>query len=408
LLETLSPLWTSPETLLIPLISAFVGWFTNVLAVKMMFYPVDYVGLRPLLGWQGIIPANARRLAKTALRLVTERLLDIREIFADLDLDGFLAQHEPRIRELVRRIVTETAERHLSAMWGALAPEVKEQVVTAAEAEVNRLTREVLSDAQAHVGDLLDLERIVTSAVEDDKELMNRIFLRVGAKEFKFIERSGLYFGFLFGLVQLAVWVVYPAWWILPLFGFLVGYATNWLALRLIFEPQEPKKFAGVTFQGLFHRRQAEIAQEFSTIVSGQVMNREKLYAEFTRDSARRTMMQFVKVRADALRDKLSTQPMAQMVLRMAPVDRIEESVMAAIEEEMFRRGGFIEEFADRSEAIRETLLVRMAKMDADAFEDVLRPAFKQDEWKLILAGAALGLAAGFVQLITLFADMAI
>jgi ABC-type uncharacterized transport system permease subunit len=31
--------------MLIPLIAAFVGWFTNWLAVKMIFYPVSFVGL---------------------------------------------------------------------------------------------------------------------------------------------------------------------------------------------------------------------------------------------------------------------------------------------------------------------------------------------------------------------------
>ena len=41
-----------------------------------------------------------------------------------------------------------------------------------------------------------------------------------------------------------------------------------------------------------------------------------------------------------------------------------------------------------------------------ESFEGVLRPAFQQDEWKLILAGAALGLGAGVLQLVYLFGDM--
>jgi ABC-type uncharacterized transport system permease subunit len=31
--------------LMIPVIAAFVGWFTNWLAVKMIFYPVSFMGL---------------------------------------------------------------------------------------------------------------------------------------------------------------------------------------------------------------------------------------------------------------------------------------------------------------------------------------------------------------------------
>ena len=44
-----------------------------------------------------------------------------------------------------------------------------------------------------------------------------------------------------------------------------------------------------------------------------------------------------------------------------------------------------------------------MQKLPPDEFEGVLRPAFQQDEWKLILAGAALGFVAGIAQLVYVF-----
>ena len=34
--------------LLIPVVAAFVGWFTNWLAVKMIFYPINFLGI-PLM-----------------------------------------------------------------------------------------------------------------------------------------------------------------------------------------------------------------------------------------------------------------------------------------------------------------------------------------------------------------------
>ena len=67
---------------------------------------------------------------------------------------------------------------------------------------------------------------------------------------------------------------------------------------------------------------------------------------------------------------------------------------------------GMVYTFADKADEIRETLNERMAVMPAEAFEDVLRPAFKQDEWKLIIAGAVLGLVAGVLQLALLFGDL--
>ena len=49
----------------IPLVSALVGWGTNVVAVEMMFHPTEFVGIKPFLGWQGIVPASAKYLANS-------------------------------------------------------------------------------------------------------------------------------------------------------------------------------------------------------------------------------------------------------------------------------------------------------------------------------------------------------
>ena len=44
---------------------------------------------------------------------------------------------------------------------------------------------------------------------------------------------SGLYFGFLLGLGQAAAWTAAPRAWTLPVAGALVGYVTNWLAIKV-------------------------------------------------------------------------------------------------------------------------------------------------------------------------------
>jgi hypothetical protein len=44
-----------------------------------------------------------------------------------------------------------------------------------------------------------------------------------------------------------------------------------------------------------------------------------------------------------------------------------------------------------------------MAGLPPDEFEAVLRPAFQEDEWILILVGAVLGGLAGLGQLVFLF-----
>jgi len=57
---------------------------------------------------------------------------------------------------------------------------------------------------------------------------------RCGHKELKFIERSGAYFGFLFGLIQAVVWFFVPEWcvttsWSMKLWRRCMCDSSPWL-----------------------------------------------------------------------------------------------------------------------------------------------------------------------------------
>ena len=62
-------------------------------------------------------------------------------------------------------------------------------------------------------------------------------------------------------VLQTLVYYFYDAAWVLPVAGFAVGYFTNWVALKLIFEPAAPVNLGFYTLQGLFLKRQQEAAK---------------------------------------------------------------------------------------------------------------------------------------------------
>ena len=56
---------------------------------------------------------------------------------------------------------------------------------------------------------------------------------------------------------------------ILPIIAALIGWATNFVAIKMLFHPQDPKKILGITFQGVFLKTKA-IAERLGELV---VMN---------------------------------------------------------------------------------------------------------------------------------------
>ena len=52
----------------------------------------------------------------------------------------------------------------------------------------------------------------------------------------------------------------------------VVGYVTNWVALWMIYEPAEPRHWGPLRVQGLFIRRQHDVAEVYATIVADEIL----------------------------------------------------------------------------------------------------------------------------------------
>src|SRR5256885_10019275 len=68
-----------------PFIAALIGYVTKRVAIEMMFRPLEFVGIPPLLGWQGVVPKHGGRMAAVATPLLTSNLLDARGGFGRRD-----------------------------------------------------------------------------------------------------------------------------------------------------------------------------------------------------------------------------------------------------------------------------------------------------------------------------------
>ena len=58
-----------------PLVAALIGYVTKLVAIRMMFQPIKFLGIKPFLGWQGIIPRRAEKMAAIAADTLTARLI---------------------------------------------------------------------------------------------------------------------------------------------------------------------------------------------------------------------------------------------------------------------------------------------------------------------------------------------
>jgi uncharacterized membrane protein YheB (UPF0754 family) len=309
------------------------------------------------------------------------------------------------IDDVTEQVIDEVANKHAKAIWDNAGEFMQNKVREQVRAEVIEVSRAIAMDMADDIDRIMDIEKTVLEAMERHKGLMGEMFYEVGRKEFRFIERSGLYFGFLFGLFQMVIWVLYPAPWILPAAGFFVGYLTNWIAIKLVFSPREPTKIGPMTVQGLFHKRQNEVAEAFGRTVATRVLNADNIVSTVMEGDGATRMNEIVEHRVGDLIAKYEAHPMAKLVLPEDQRPALRTEVLDRVKSEWPKPGGFFHTFASESVDLQGELERRMKALDRESYEGVLRPAFQQDEWKLIAAGAALGTVAGVLQLVYIFGE---
>jgi uncharacterized membrane protein YheB (UPF0754 family) len=401
---------TTQEFLLygsIPVTSAIVGWGTNVLALKMTFHPLEFVGIRPFLGWQGIIPAKAESMARRTVDLITTRLVGVQEVIDRLDAERVTEELEEGVAQMIGEVIDEIMCAEKPQIWEALPAEAREQVYARAASEAPAVIRESLVDLKIEIDEVLDLEEMAVEALLEDRAFLNQIFLECGYKEFRFIERSGLYFGFLFGLVSMGLWIAFPQQWLLPTVGFVIGYLTNFLALKMIFEPTEPREIAGFTWQGSFLQRQDEVSEAYARLITDQIVNtRNIMQAIFEGPHADR-LLQIIERHVDeaARGYEAVPRPITNFLIGSEDYEALKTDIASTIVEGV--PGGpiyEIEDYADEAFDLERTLRERLRELPPAQFAGLLRPIFQQDEWKLILVGAVLGLLVGLFQALVLLA----
>lgn len=421
--------WFEWRLLLIPPITGIIGYFTNWVAIRMLFYPLEFRGIdvpgleqitsrlphritqipgmiEGKLGWQGIIPSRARKMGSISVDTGISRIASQREFYQKFDperiAEHILASSSDEIHELVESIIQ---EQHPD-LWASASPMGRQLIHARISDKLPEVTRNITRRIGENVDELLDIKKMVIEHLGENPELINRIFLETGEREFKFIVNSGFYFGTLLGCVSVPLFVFVDRWWVLPVAGVFVGYATNWLALKMIFRPMHPRHIGPFKIHGIFLRRQAEAAETYASIVAEEIITLENIAQNLLYGPNADRTRRMIKDELEEAIDESAG--LAGPLVRMTTGTTEYESMR----EEIADRGVnyAIEPMQDptfndeRSEAIQQLMASRMKEMPPAEFAVMLRSAFKEDEWLLVAVGAALGFVAGWIQLIVVTA----
>jgi uncharacterized membrane protein YheB (UPF0754 family) len=410
--------------LTIPLFSAAIGYVTNWTGVWMLFNPVKFAGFRlPGLrvvaqvmprriqqipgimvggvGWQGIIPSRAAKMGSIAVDKGIAKLGNPGEFWDRVDpekvADYIVEASRNDIRDLVERAVRAEHPR----LWRELTPEMRDGIHARVARQYPEIVHEIFGRIGRNIDSLVDIKLMVIRRIEEEPALSNKIFKSVGENELRLIINMGFVLGFLLGIPVAALDALLGSPWVLLICGPIVGWVTNWVAILMIFEPVEPRRFLGFRLQGMFLRRQHEVAEVYADVIANDIVTVENLGAELLHGANSDRTRQMI---ANAMRPAIdrsvgSARPLVRLAIGAHEYDAIRDTVA---------REGVeltVDPLSDpglnrrQGRAIRTLLVERMREMPAEDFSDMLRSAIRQDEWLLLAHGGVLGVVGGALHL---------
>ena len=388
---------------LIPVVAALVGWVTNWLAIKLTFAPIEFVGVGSFLGWQGIIPSKVDKMSDVMVDSIMSKLGTMQEIFVAMEPDRISHQVLRVLKPQVDDYIDDIMERTDVVTWENMPLLVRNRIYARAHRALPKVVAGVMNEVAENTEKLIDLRAMIRKGLRKDKTILNRLFLECGEKEFRFIVLSGLFLGGFFGVIQMFIWQGFAQAWMLPFFGVLVGWATNWVALNLIFRPKDPIYFAGIKIQGMFLRRQQEVTKVYSRLVTQEVLTVSNILEELVhgerKERTKLMLRKHVYPHVDGafvkffLQFSVGTKGFINMKSHLT--DKIIEVISQPFEDEVFVN--------QRAEKVEHLFISKMNALAPEDYQALLRPAFEEDELKLIFIGALLGGVAGVIQYFLLF-----
>ncbi|HEV2783257.1 MAG TPA: DUF445 domain-containing protein [Actinophytocola sp.] len=389
-----------------PFIAAIIGYVTKLAAIQMMFRPIRFVGIaEPFLGWQGVVPRNSERMIRISAELLTTRLVDPKEVFAKLDPDRVAKEIEGPLLLAVDEVAREVLERYHPALWEMLPTLAQDLIVKQVQAGSPALVRRIMTEIRENVTDVLDVKQVAVSALERDKELLIRLIRDISRPEMAFIARCGIYFGFILGLVQTAVWAATHEPLVLPVFGAAIGLLTDWLAIKLVFFPRERTRILGlVPFQGIFQRRRDEVARQYGELVAREVMTVPNLVDGILRGPGSDRLITMIQRIVQRTIDEQASvaKPLVSVAIGARRFQQMKHAAADKAMTYLSSTAMHAKDYAADAMDVADTIAARMRRLSRVEYERLLRPAFRQDEWKLITVGAVIGALVGELQVVLL------
>ncbi len=189
--------------------------------------------------------------------------------------------------------------------------------------------------------------------------------------------------------------------WLIPPISSLIGWITNFIAVKMIFRPRKPIVFLGIKIWGLIPKRKSDLAKKIGETVEKELISHQDIYNAVNTKEFHEEILETILIAIDKfISEKLGNNPLIAMMLSGDALTSIKEMLKGELHkmlpdlmESMFEK---IENKIDFKDIVQK----KIEEFDLLKLEQIIYNIAAKELRAIEIFGGILGFAVGIIQIV--------
>ena len=193
----------------------------------------------------------------------------------------------------------------------------------------------------------------------------------------------------------------------LPFISAFIGWVTNWLAIKMLFHPRKPINIGPFVIQGIFPKRQAQVARQLGQVVATHLLSIDDLTAKLYNADSTKALLPIIEKRVDDfIQHKLTEElPLLSMFIKDKAIDNIKRGIIQEFESMFPELIAQVGQQVKANVNIQNMVSEKVAALDSNKLEELLVGIMKKEFVFIEVIGAVLGFIIGCLQVLLTLAS---
>ena len=189
--------------------------------------------------------------------------------------------------------------------------------------------------------------------------------------------------------------------YLLPIIAALIGWLTNYLAVRMLFHPKKQINLLIFKLHGVFPKRQEALAKKLGEVVSEELFSADdvkKILTDAAKSERMKTIIdkKFDEIISNKLPDLI---PMITMVLNPILSESLKLLFLSEMEQMMEKAVDELGSEIDQAFDIHEIVEEKVKNFSSDKLEEIILSIMRKELRFVEIVGGVLGFLIGCAQL---------